>query len=262
MKIRMYHVDAFSDKLFSGNSAAVCPLDKWLSDPEMKDIAMENNLAETAFYVKEGEQYGVRWFTANGVEVDLCGHTSLATAHVLFNYEGHKGNELQFRSRSGILKVRKNGDILTLNFPTDVYERVKTPGELAIALNIQPKECYQGKTDYMLVFETEEQVLKLKPNFRSMMMVEARGIICTAKGTKSDFTSRFFAPQSGIDEDPVSGSSHTTLTPYWAKVLGKKEMTAIQLSERGGHLTCVDLGDRVEISGKAITYMIGEITFV
>jgi PhzF family phenazine biosynthesis protein len=260
MKLKIYHVDAFAEKLFSGNPAAVCPLPAWLSETEMKNIAMENNLSETAFYVKEGNNYGIRWFTAGGVEVELCGHATLATSHVLFNHEGYKGNEINFNSRGGILKVKKHADGITLNFPTDKYERVKTPAELSISLNVQPKECYKGRTDYMLVFETEEQILKLKPNFTTMALIsDARGVVCTAKGTKADFVSRFFGPQSGIDEDPVTGSAHTTLTPYWAKVLGKKELHAMQLSSRKGYLKCVDLGDRVEISGKALTYMIGEI---
>lgn len=259
MKLKIYHIDAFAEKLFSGNPAAVCPLDKWLSDDKMKNIAMENNLAETAFYVKDGDSYHIRWFTPGAVEVELCGHATLATSYVLFNFEGHKGDEIKFNSRSGLLKVKKNGDSLTLDFPVDEYERVKTPAELSIALNLQPKECYKGKTDYMLVYETEQQVTQLKPNFTAMKMVEARGVICTAKGSNADFVSRFFAPQSGIDEDPVTGSAHTTLTPYWSGVLNKKELNAVQLSVRKGYLKCVDLGKRIEISGKAKIYLKGEI---
>jgi PhzF family phenazine biosynthesis protein len=259
MKLKIYHIDAFADKLFAGNPAAVCPLEKWLTEPEMKNIAMENNLAETAFYVKEGDLINIRWFTAGGIEVDLCGHATLASAYVLFEHEGYKGNEIRLNSRSGILTVKKNGNDFTLNFPVDEYERVKTPGELSIALNIQPLECYKGKTDYMCVYENEEQILKLKPNFIAMMMVEGRGVICTSRGTKADFVSRFFAPQSGINEDPVTGSAHTTLTPYWSKILGKKELTALQLSARKGHLKCKDLGERIEISGHAKTYLKGEI---
>lgn len=258
MKIKLYHIDAFAEKLFSGNPAAICPLDKWLDDELMKTIAQENNLTETAFYVKDGDGYHIRWFTTT-VEVDLCGHATLAAAHVQFNHEGHNGNEIKFNSRSGILKVKRNGDALTLDFPADKYERVKTPGELSIALNVQPRECYKGKTDYMLVFETEDQIKKLKPNLTAMMLVEARGIICTAKGTSVDFVSRFFAPQSGIDEDSVTGSAHTTLTPYWSGVLNKKELSAVQLSARKGYLRCINSGERVEISGKAITYLKGEI---
>jgi PhzF family phenazine biosynthesis protein len=259
MKLKIYHIDAFAEKLFSGNPAAVCPLDKWLTDEQMKNIAMENNLAETAFYVKDGDAYHIRWFTPGAVEVELCGHATLATSFVLFNYEGHKGDEIKFNSRSGILKVTKNGDSLTLDFPVDEYERVKTPAELSIALNIHSKECYRGKTDYMLVYETEEEITKIKPNFMAFKMLDGRGVICTAKGNNVDFVSRFFAPQSGIDEDPVTGSAHTTLTPYWSGVLGKKELNAVQLSARKGYLKCVDKGQRIEISGKAKIYLKGEI---
>lgn len=258
MKLKLYHVDAFAEKLFSGNPAAVCILDKWPGDEVLKNIAMENNLAETAFYVKEGDTYHIRWFTTT-VEVDLCGHATLASAHILFNHEGFKGDEIRFSSRSGILTVKKKGDGLTLNFPADEFEKVKTPAELAISLNIHPVECYKGKTDYMLVFKNEKEIKDLKPNFTSMMLVKARGVICTAKGDSVDFVSRFFAPQSGINEDPVTGSAHTTLTPYWAKALGKKELNAMQLSARKGHLKCLDMGNRVEISGKAITFMKGDI---
>ena len=259
MKLKFYHVDAFAEKLFSGNPAGVCPLDKWLSDDLMKTIAMENNLSETAFYVKDGEGYHIRWFTPGGIEVELCGHATLATSHVLFNHEGHTGSEIQFKSRSGILTVKQNGDKLTLNFPVDVYERVKTPAELSISLNIQPRECYKGRTDYMLVYEREDDIKKLNPNFTAMNMAEARGVICTAKGNSVDFVSRFFAPQSSIDEDPATGSAHTTLTPYWSGVLNKKELTAVQLSARKGYFRCVNLGSRIEISGKATTYLKGEI---
>ncbi|HXP50132.1 MAG TPA: PhzF family phenazine biosynthesis protein [Bacteroidia bacterium] len=259
MKLRIYLLDAFAEKLFSGNPAAVCPLDSWLSDDMMKSIAMENNLAETAFYIKEGDNYLIRWFTPAPLEVDLCGHATLAAAHVLFNFEGHKGDEISFNSRSGLLKVKKSGDSLTLDFPADEYEREKTPGELSIALNITTKECYKGKTDYMLVYENEDQIIQLKPNFTAMKLVDCRGIICTAKGKTADFVSRFFAPQAGINEDPVTGSAHTTLTPYWSGVLGKKEMNAVQLSARRGYLKCVDKGSRVEISGKVKTYLKGEI---
>jgi PhzF family phenazine biosynthesis protein len=259
MKIKIYQVDAFADKLFAGNPAAVCPLDRWISDAEMKSIAMENNLSETAFFVKEDDVFHIRWFNQQAIETELCGHATLASAHVLFNHEGFEGDEISFNSLSGILKVKKNGNDLTLNFPVDEYERVKTPGQLSISLNIQPIECYKGKTDYMLVYEKEEQIIKLNPNFIAMVMLEGRGVICTARGTQADFVSRFFAPQSGINEDAVTGSAHTTLTPYWSNILGKKELTAQQLSSRKGSLRCKNLGDRIEISGQAKTYLKGEI---
>ncbi|RPH31046.1 MAG: PhzF family phenazine biosynthesis protein [Bacteroidales bacterium] len=259
MNQRIYQVDAFTDKVFGGNPAAVCPLKEWLSDELLQKIAMENNLAETAFFVKQNEQYHIRWFTPT-VEVDLCGHATLAAAFVLFSYENHNGNEIQFYSlRSGGLTVSKQSDYLTLNFPTDVYERIELFEELTIGFKFKPIEALKGKTDYMLVFENEDQINKLSPNFDAISKLNARGVIVTAKGNSVDFVSRFFAPQSGINEDPVTGSAHTTLTPYWAKKLGKNELSAIQLSERKGYLNCKYLNERVEISGKAKLYLIGEI---
>jgi PhzF family phenazine biosynthesis protein len=261
MKQKLYRIDAFADKLFAGNPAAVCPLDKWLSNDLMKSIAIENNLSTTAFYIKEGNDYHIRWFTKT-IELALNGNATVAAAHVLMTHEGFKGNEIHFNSKSGLLTVKKLGDYYTLNLPTDEYELVKTPAELSISLNIRPMECYKGREDYMLVYPSEQDIPKLKPNFRAMSLVSSRGIIVTAPGTpggKADFVSRFFAPQNGIEEDSVTGSAHSTLTPYWSAKLGKKDLYAIQLSARKGHLKCSHLGDRVEISGQACTYLIGEI---
>ncbi|CAN5551477.1 PhzF family phenazine biosynthesis protein [soil metagenome] len=261
MELKIYQIDAFADKPFTGNPAAVCPLTEWLSDETMLNIAMENNLAETAFYVNEKEGLRIRWFTP-AIEVDLCGHATLATAAVLFNHEGFTGNKITFNSRSGPLTVTRDGDFLTLNFPTDILSEVELLSELTAPFNIKPVKALRGKTDYMLVFENESQIRKLQPDLRQVARIKARGVIATAKGDKVDFVSRFFGPQSGVDEDPVTGSAHTSLIPYWTKVLGKKEMTAIQCSPRGGNLKCVSLGDRVEIGGKAITYLIGRIFIV
>lgn len=259
MKQKIYQVDAFTDKVFSGNPAAVCPLKEWLSDELLQKIASENNLAETAFYVKQDNLYKIRWFTPM-VEVDLCGHATLAAAFVLFNYENHIDKEIQFFSpRSGGLAVSKQGEYLTLNFPTDIYERIDLFDQLVKGFNGKPIEALKGKTDYMLVFENEDQINRIVPNFEEISKLKGRGVIVTAKGDSVDFVSRFFAPQSGINEDPVTGSAHTTLTPYWAKRLGKNELTAIQLSERKGYLNCKYLNERVEISGKAKLYLIGEI---
>ena len=259
MNQKIYQVDAFTEKVFGGNPAAVCPLKEWIGDEMLQKIAMENNLAETAFFVKQGEQYHIRWFTPT-VEVDLCGHATLASAFVLFNYENHKGNEIQFFSpRSGGLAVSKQGDFLTLNFPTDIYEKINLFDQLTKGFAFKPIEALKGKTDYVLVFENEEQIKNINPNIDEVAKLKARGVIVTAKGNSVDFVSRFFAPQSGINEDPVTGSAHTTLTPYWAQKLGKNELTAIQLSERKGYLNCKYLDDRVEISGKAKLYLIGEI---
>jgi PhzF family phenazine biosynthesis protein len=259
MKYKIYQVDAFTDKLFGGNPAAVCPLNEWLSDDLLQNIAMENNLAETAFYVKRGDNYEIRWFTPK-VEVDLCGHATLAAAYVLFNCEHYEGDTINFHSpRSGTLTITKQGELLTLNFPTDIYERIPVTASLASEFNDTPIDALKGKTDYVLVFETEEQIRNIQPDLSQISKLDGRGVIVTARGVDVDFVSRFFAPQSGIDEDPVTGSAHTTLTPYWAGLLHKTELTAVQLSERKGFLSCKLLGDRVEISGKGRLYLAGEI---
>ena len=259
MKLKIYQIDAFTDKVFSGNPAAVCPLDQWLDDKLMQKIAMENNLAETAFYVKSLNEYQIRWFTPT-VEVDLCGHATLATAFVLFNFENHPDSQINFLSpRSGKLTVIKQDDQLTLNFPADILEPVETFKELTDGFNILPVEILKGKTDYMLVFENEIQITEIIPQFDKIALLKARGVIVTAPGKRVDFVSRFFAPQSGVNEDPVTGSAHTSLTPYWATKLRKNELTAVQLSKRKGHLNCKLLDDRVEISGQARLYLKGEI---
>jgi PhzF family phenazine biosynthesis protein len=259
MKQKIYQIDAFADKVFAGNPAAVCPLEKWLNDDVLQNIAMENNLAETAFYVNKGEHYEIRWFTP-AVEVDLCGHATLAAAYVLFYYEGHSGDKINFHShRSGVLTVTKKADQLTLNFPTDTLQEIKLSEQLSAGFNIKPKAVYKGKTDYMFVFNSESDISNINVDLDKVAKLEARGVIITAKGDKVDFVSRFFAPQVGINEDPVTGSAHTSLTPYWAKQLGKTDMSAIQLSARKGYLHCKFLEDRVEISGQGKLYLVGEI---
>jgi PhzF family phenazine biosynthesis protein len=257
---KIYQVDAFTGLLFSGNPAAVCPLNEWPDDQLMQNIALENNLAETAFYVKRNNEYELRWFTP-AVEVALCGHATLATAFVLFNYENHQSEEITFSTRqSGKLIVRKEGEYLILNFPTDTIEPVDITDEMTACFHCRPIEAFRGKTDHLLIFENESQIRNNQPDLNKIKALFDRGVIVTAKGDEADFVSRFFAPNVGIDEDPVTGSAHTSLTPYWSSVLGKIEMTALQLSKRGGFLKCRNLGDRVEISGKAKLYMIGEIT--
>ena len=259
MKYKIYQIDAFTDKVFSGNPAAVCPLEKWLSDDLLQKIAMENNLAETAFYVKSANQFQIRWFTPK-LEVDLCGHATLAAAYVLFYYENFKGNLIDFYSdSSGKLTVTKQNEFLTLNFPKDIFERIKITPDLKSGFDIFPLEVFKGKTDYLFVFESENQIQKIKPNLTKIASLGGRGVIITAKGEQVDFVSRFFAPQSGIDEDPVTGSSHTTLTPFWSEKLNKTKLTAIQLSERKGYLQCELLNNRVEICGQAKLYLTGEI---
>ncbi len=280
--MRIYQLDAFTDRLFAGNPAAVVPLMDWLPDEQMQQIAMENNLAETAFYVKTDEEnhYHIRWFTPT-VEVDLCGHATLATAYVVFFLED-KGlsnasvDQIFFDSRSGPLKVcRGEHDWLTLDFPADVVQKPNLqPPALLTSVREKPVAIFKGKTDYLLVYETQEQIEALEPDFREMSTIPARGVIVTAPGRTSDdatnseqavdFVSRFFGPQTGIDEDPVTGSAHTTLVPYWAEKLGKTELTARQLSKRGGYLRCKLNDDgtrpaRVDISGQVQLYLTGEI---
>jgi PhzF family phenazine biosynthesis protein len=258
MQLKIYQLDAFTDKVFNGNPAAVVPLSEWLSDELMQKIALENNLAETAFYVLEGDKYHIRWFTPT-VEVDLCGHATLATAYQIFQYENYSKSIIEFNSRSGILKVEKREDLLELDFPMDKLTPSETPQALIEALGITPKETIKGLTDYMLVFDNEAQIKAFKPDLRKIASVECRGIMVTAKGDDVDFVSRFFGPASGVDEDPVTGSAHTTLTPYWAKVLNKTSLSAKQISSRGGDLQCTLVGDRVKIAGKVAPYLVGEI---
>jgi PhzF family phenazine biosynthesis protein len=225
----------------------------------LKNIAMENNLAETAFVIRQGEAFHIRWFTPT-IEVELCGHATLATAHVLFNHLGITGDAIQFFShRSGPLNVYRQGELLILDFPSDTLERVIPTDAMMSAFNIKPKEIYAGRTDLMYVFETEEDVANIKPDLGTIASLPCRGVMITAPGSQVDFVSRFFGPQSGIDEDPVTGSAHTTMIPYWSKRLDKDALSAIQLSKRKGLLACKYLGERVLISGKAKTYMIGDI---
>ncbi|MFD2200971.1 PhzF family phenazine biosynthesis protein [Shivajiella indica] len=258
-ELKIYQVDAFSEKIFGGNPAAIVPLTAWLEDGKLQKIAMENNLSETAFYVKEEEQYQIRWFTPK-VEVDLCGHATLASAHVLFEHEGFQRDILHFYShRSGNLNVKKSTIGLTLDFPTDTVERTKISNEMLGCFTHKPIEAYRGKTDLVLVFQNEEDIRQLQFDLEKIKLIDARGVIATAKGEEVDFVSRFFGPQVGVPEDPVTGSAHTTLTPIWAEKLGKNKLTARQLSQRGGALTCELLGERVEITGKAVTYLEGRI---
>lgn len=259
MKYTLYQVDTFTEKLFGGNPAAVCPLDEWLDDGLLQKIAMENNLAETAFYVEREAHYEIRWFTPT-VEVDLCGHATLAAAFVLFNHEGYSGNCINFHShRSGALSVSRKSNWLTLDFPVDELQPLPVTDELASCFDKRPMEAYQGKTDCLLVFEKESDIANIQPRFDRISTLKARGVIVTAKGESLDFVSRFFGPQVGIPEDPVTGSAHTMLTPYWAQRLNKLELSAVQLSGRRGYLYCKLSGNRVEISGQAKLYLKGEI---
>jgi PhzF family phenazine biosynthesis protein len=258
MKLPIFQADAFASGLFKGNPAAVVPLSEWIPDQTMQLIAAENNLSETAFFIPEGDHFHIRWFTPKS-EVNLCGHATLATAHILFNELNFQGELISFNSKSGLLTVRKIEDKLQLDFPADFVQPVEMNPVFDQAFGIQATAAFIGRTDYLLLFESEEIIRNMKPNFHLLKQTEARGIIVTSKGNEVDFVSRFFAPGVGIDEDPVTGSAHTSLVPFWSKRLNKKEMTALQFSERGGQLWCTLAGDRVLIAGKAITFLRGEI---
>ena len=257
MKIPIYQVDAFTDYLFGGNPAAVCPLKKWLDEDLMQSIAAENNLSETAFYVEKANGFDIRWFTPK-IEIDLAGHPTLAAAHVIFNHRGHKGDEITFFSKGGELKVKKINKLIQLDFPAVESKKVATPEAIIDGLGATPSEVFMAR-DYMAVFETEDEVLSITPDFQSLKTLDIFGIIVTAKGNASDFVSRFFAPKAGIDEDPVTGSAHTQLIPFWAGRLKKNKLHARQISERRGELFCEYHGERVYIGGRAVTYLIGDI---
>jgi PhzF family phenazine biosynthesis protein len=259
MKILQFQIDAFTDQVFKGNPAAVCPLEKWLDDSILKAIANENNLSETAFYVKEGEVYHIRWFTPARVEIDLCGHATIATAFVIFNNYEKESTSLNFISRSGPLSVFKKDGLLYLDFPARMPEPTSVPLGLLNAFNIKPREVLKSR-DYFLVFENEEEVFKLKPDFYLLKKLDLK-IIATAPGKQYDFVSRFFAPSVGIDEDPVTGSAHCSLIPYWAKKLNKEKINAFQASERSGKLYGVNQQERVLIGGNCVQFMKGEIEF-
>ncbi|MEO8712329.1 MAG: PhzF family phenazine biosynthesis protein [Parafilimonas sp.] len=261
MKLPIYIADAFTDKLFGGNPAAVCPLQEWLSDNTMQKLAAENNLSETAFIIEEDDHYHIRWFTP-ATEVELCGHATLASAHIFYTELGHTKPEIWFESLSGMLKViRKDENTYTLDFPSNPPEpEMKIPEGLFEGLGIENAPVFKTSFDYMVVLSSQQIIENLKPNFSNLAKVKARGVITTAKGREADFVSRCFYPQSGINEDPVTGSAHTVMIPYWAKELDKTYLKAIQLSKRRGYLECELKNNRVLISGKAVTYLKGEFT--
>jgi PhzF family phenazine biosynthesis protein len=256
MNLKIYQVDAFTSEVFKGNPAAVVPLEGWLPDETLQKIALENNLSETVYFVKEGDRYRIRWFTPS-VEVALCGHATLASAYVLFEVLKVSETSIIFQSKSGELRVEREGNRLVLDFPAIHVNQIEADSVVA-ALGAQPKAIYKAM-DYLLIYDSEEIVASIKPDFRTLYDTDARGVIVSAPGNSVDFVSRFFAPGSGIDEDPVTGSAHCALTPYWAAELGKNELTARQISARGGDLFCKLDGDRVKIGGNAVLYLSGEI---
>jgi PhzF family phenazine biosynthesis protein len=258
MSLPIYVVDAFAEKLFQGNPAAVCPLQEWLPDAVMQKLAVENNLSETAFFVKENDHYHIRWFTPD-FEVDLCGHATLASAYAIFNFIDTQLDVITFNSRSGILTVTKTDDgLIQLDFPAYVPEPVEGVNPALIkGLSIIPQKILKAK-NYLLIYESEEEVSKVVPNFVFLDALGSTRVIVTAQGTSVDFVSRFFVPNSVIMEDPVTGSAHSTLVPYWSKKLGKTKFVAKQLSKRSGTLYCEYAGDRVLMAGNAILYSKGE----
>lgn len=257
MEIKFYQADAFTGEVFKGNPAGVCPLTEELPEEVMQNIALENNLSETAFVFSRDGRLHIRWFTPV-CEIDLCGHATLASGHILFHHEGFTGHILEFQSKSGPLYVTNKGDALELDFPAEKLKPCPVDPELAAALGKEPIETYSG-ADVMAVFENQSDIEEMAPDMRALGQLEARGVIVTAKGDSCDFVSRFFGPAVGIDEDPVTGSAHCKLTPYWHEKTGKKMMTARQLSKRGGLLFCTMDADRVKIAGKVVTYMEGTI---
>jgi PhzF family phenazine biosynthesis protein len=259
MQLPIYQVDAFTDRLFGGNPAAVCPLETWLPDATMQAIAAENNLAETAFFVSEGDGYTLRWFTPE-VEVDLCGHATLASAHVIFQRESDRAS-VAFRTlKAGTLTVTREGEMLAMNFPARPPKPIAAPHGLATALGKAPRDVLAAR-DQMAVYDSAADVAALAPDFAALAKLDCFAVIATAPGENGiDFVSRFFAPAQGVPEDPVTGSSHCTLAPYWAKRLGKTRLEALQISRRVGKLTCTLVDDRVVIAGRAVLYLEGKIT--
>ncbi len=258
--IPIFQADAFTGHRFGGNPAAICPLREWIPEETMQQIAMENNIAETAFIVPYEDAYQIRWFTPT-VEVALCGHATLAAAHIYYEQLGHQDDQIRFFSKSGWLTVtRTSSGKLTLDFPADppvaVDENIPAIFE---GLGISRGKLYKGKFDYMVALESEAQIAGLRPDFKTLSSVNSRGVLVTAKGDQADFVSRCFFPQSGIDEDPVTGSAHCLLTSYWHQQTGKTHFKAIQISARRGELDCELRGDRVLMTGTAITYLKGEI---
>ncbi len=257
MKIPLYQIDAFTSQVFSGNPAAVCPLDKWLDDETLRLIAAENNLSETAFLVKKTDHYQLRWFTPE-VEVDLCGHATLASAFVILNHLDPSSNSVSFETKSGKLAVIQDNELLWMDFPSRPALKIEPPKDLIRGLEIQPEAVFYSR-DYLAVYQSEDVVKSLQPDMHLLKKLEGLGVIATAPSKEADFVSRFFAPKVGVPEDPVTGSAHCTLVPYWSERLEKNELHAFQVSKRGGELFCENAGNRVKIGGKAVRYLEGAI---
>ena len=264
MQLPIYQADAFTSQLFGGNPAALVPLQQWLADEVLQSIAAENNLAETAFIVPDGAGFALRWFTP-GAEVPLCGHATLATAHLLWTELGWEGEEIVFSTQSGELRVRREGELISMDFPAQPPREISLGPEYAAALGAEPLRAldYPAHREMMVLeFSSAAQVAELQPDMRAVAVLPYRGVICTAPGDgfQCDFVSRFFAPAINVDEDPVTGSAHTLLTPLWAQKLDKTHLSARQISARGGELGCELRGERVILRGTAVTYLRGQIS--
>jgi len=257
MEISLYQIDAFASKLFEGNPTAICPLNEWLPDETMQSIAAENNLSETAFFVPKNTGFHIRWFTPKS-EVDLCGHATLASAYVLFNILDYKEDKIEFDSKSGILAVTRDNEWLVMDFPLQPPVSCDIPEEIVAAFDKMPIECLRAE-DLIVVFDNEKDIESANPDFGQLLKLDSRGVVITAKSTRYDFVSRFFAPKYGIPEDPVTGSAYTQLVPYWASKMGSKRFHVKQLSSRGGELLCEQVDDRVLIYGRAVKYLEGKI---
>lgn len=256
--LKIYHINTFSSEDFKGNPAGVVPMDFWISDELMQKIANQNGLSETAFFVKTSRGFAIRWFTPE-VEVPLCGHATLASGYVLTEFLNHPDDRILFESKSGDLEFVKKDGQYYLDFPAFEPKEISLDFPFQKALGAVPVKVYQANEDIMAVFESEEQIAQIKPDFGTILKLKSRGLIVTAPGKSADFVSRFFAPSLGINEDAVTGSSFTKLFPYWAKTLGKKEFTAEQISARTGQVKGEFLGERVLIGGDAMPYLSGEI---
>lgn len=260
MKIPLWQVDAFASEVFAGNPAAVCLLEMWPDDRLLQNIAAENNLSETAFLVRNVEGFDLRWFTPV-TEVELCGHATLASAKVLFDLRGWREPEIRFQTRKrGVLTVTKRGDLLEMDFPALPARPLPSPAGLGAALGVEPRQVLASTDDWLAVLDDEETVRNLKPDLAAVANFPCRCLVPTARGKRVDFVSRAFAPRYGIPEDPVTGSAHCALAPYWAGVLGKDKLQAFQVSARGGEVFCKVAGDRVKLAGRAVVYLEGIIS--
>ena len=259
MKFERYQIDAFTDKIFGGNPACVVPLNNWLPDEILLKITKENAVAETAFFVDKGDKIHLRWFTPE-IEMDLCGHATLATAHCLISILNYPKDRIIFETLSGDLIVSIKNDLYSLDFPSRMPVACELPEIIKKSLNIQPKEILKAR-DYMLVYDSKQEIenIKIDRLIFDQINLDPGGVIVTAKGENCDFVSRFFTPQASILEDPVTGSAHCSLIPFWSLRLGKEKLNAIQISDRVGELQCLNKKDRVIISGKAKTYSIGNL---